>query len=63
MVDASNKAAIQIMKKMLDNLPNRTELNDLKSKVFSNYVANIRNSFEKTCAELGIEQIVMVILI
>lgn len=55
MVDASNKAAIQIMKKMLDNLPNRTELNDLKSKVFSNYVANIRNSFEKTCAELGIE--------
>jgi hypothetical protein len=54
MVDASNKAAIQIMKKMLDNLPNRTELNDLKSKVFNNYVANIRNSFEKTCAELGI---------
>lgn len=54
MVDASNKAAIQIMKKMLDNLTNRTELNDLKSKVFSNYVANIRNSFEKTCAELGI---------
>lgn len=55
MVDASNKAAIQIMKKMLDNLPNRTELNELKDKVFSNYVANIRNSFEKTCAELGIE--------
>jgi hypothetical protein len=54
MVDASNKAAIQIMKKMLDNLPNKPELNDLKSKVFNNYVANIRNSFEKTCAELGI---------
>ena len=54
MVDASNKAAIQIMKKMLDNLPNRTELNELKDKVFNNYVANIRNSFEKTCAELGI---------
>ncbi|RFM28372.1 hypothetical protein, partial [Chitinophaga silvisoli] len=28
--------------------------NELKDKVFSNYVANIRNSFEKTCAELGI---------
>lgn len=55
MIDASNKAAIQIMKKMLDNLPNRTELNELKDKVFNNYVANIRNSFEKTCAELGIE--------
>lgn len=54
MVDASNKAAIQIMKKMLDNLPDRTELNELKDKVFNNYVANIRNSFEKTCAELGI---------
>ena len=54
MVDASNKAAIQIMKKMLDNLPNKPELNDLKNKVFNNYVANIRNSFEKTCAELGI---------
>lgn len=54
MVDASNKAAIQIMKKMLDNLPNRTELNELKDKVFNNYVANIKNSFEKTCAELGI---------
>lgn len=39
---------------MLDNLPNRTELNELKDKVFNNYVANIRNSFEKTCAELGI---------
>ena len=34
MVDASNKAAIQIMKKMLDNLPNKPELNDLKNKVF-----------------------------
>jgi hypothetical protein len=39
---------------LLDNLPNKPELNDLKSKVFNNYVANIRNSFEKTCAELGI---------
>lgn len=55
MVDASNKAAIQIMKKMLDNLPNTDELNSLKQKVFNNYVANIRNSFEKTCDELGIE--------
>lgn len=54
MVDASNKAAIQIMKKMLDNLPNTTELNNLKKTMFNNYVANIRNSFEKTCAELGI---------
>lgn len=55
MVDTSNKAAIQIMKKMLDNLPNSDELNSLKQKVFNNYVANIRNSFEKTCDELGIE--------
>ena len=28
-------------------LANKPELNDLKSKVFNNYVANIRNSFEK----------------
>lgn len=55
MVDASNKAAIQIMKKMLDNLPNKPELNDLKSKVFNNYVANIRNSFEKLVLNLVLD--------
>lgn len=55
MVDASNKAAIQIMKKILDNLPNTPELDGLKKTMFNNYVANIRNSFEKTCAELGID--------
>lgn len=54
MIDASNKAAIQIMKKMLDNLPNTPELDNLKKTMFNNYVGNIRNSFEKTCAELGI---------
>jgi hypothetical protein len=42
MVDASNKAAIQIMKKMLDNLPNRTELNELKDKVFNNSLIAVK---------------------
>ena len=51
------------MKKMLDNLPNKPELNDLKSKVFNNYVANIRNSFEKLVLNLVLDQMIMVILI
>ena len=55
-VDAQNKAAIQIMKKILDNLdPDNEYLNNLKNKIMNDYVANIEDSFIEVCTELGIK--------
>lgn len=55
--DAANKAAIQIMKKILDNLdPNNKELVKYKEEIINNYVANIRSSFNTVCDELNIKR-------
>lgn len=57
LVDTENKAAVQIMKKIMDNLDTNTypELDIYRNTIFKNYVANIKSSFNKVCAELGIE--------
>lgn len=53
MIDTKNKAGIQIMKKMLDNLD---VLEDTEVKqVIDCYCANIEENFLQVCAELGIE--------
>ena len=55
--DAANKAAIQIMKKILDNLdPNNKELAVYKQAIINNYVANIRSSYNAVCDELNIKR-------
>lgn len=55
MVDEENKAGIQILKKMLDNLPNDEYHNNLVNKFFNNYTTNIKQSFVEVATELGIE--------
>ena len=57
LVDAENKAAIQIMKKIMDNLDTTkySELGKYRQNIFDAYVGNITESFISTCKELGIE--------
>lgn len=56
-VNAENKAGIQIMKKILDNIDENSsqKLKDLKKKFTANFCENIQDSFEQLCAETGIE--------
>lgn len=55
MTDEENKAGIQILKKMLDNLPDDDYHNNLIKKFFDNYTANIKYRFLELAAELGIQ--------
>lgn len=57
-VNSKNKAAIQIMKKIVDNIPNdpKHPLYDVKKRFFSLYCANIRDSFDSFMDELGVEK-------
>lgn len=56
MKDAKNKAGIQIMKKILDNIDEAgEELQGYKSDFINNYVANIEEDFERLCNELDIK--------
>lgn len=50
-MNAENKAGIQIVKKILDNLPNTKEWNDIKAAYFDLFTANIIESFEKVAKE------------
>lgn len=53
---AENKAGIQIMKKILDNIsPENKDLYDIKQKFFRLYSANIKNSFNTLMKDLNIE--------
>lgn len=62
-MDTENKAGIQIMKKILDNIPMTKDNNGnyvhplaaTKEKFFKLYSANIKTSFNKTMEELGVE--------
>ena len=61
-MDAQNKAGIQIMKKILDNIPvqvdrngNPTGLYKKKLEFFKLYTANITESYQNFCKELGLE--------
>lgn len=53
-MNAKNKAGIQIMKKILDNIDSNSPLHDYKEDFFNMYVANIKDSFNKLVDELNI---------
>ena len=53
-MNAKNKAGIQIMKKILDNIDRSSSLYDYKEDFFNMYVANIKDSFNKLINELKI---------
>lgn len=53
-MNAKNKAGIQIMKKMLDNIDSNSPLHAYKEDFFNMYVANIKDSFNKLVDELKI---------
>lgn len=53
-MNAKNKAGIQIMKKILDNIDSNNPLHDYKEDFFNMYVANIKDSFNKLVDELKI---------
>ena len=55
-MNAENKAGIQIMKKILDNIsPNDKNLYPIKEKFFRLYCANIKSSFKNLINELKLE--------
>ena len=53
-MNAENKAGIQIMKKIIDNIPVNSRLYEKKEEFFKLYSANIRDSFNKLANELNI---------
>lgn len=53
-MNAKNKAGIQIMKKILDNIDSNSPLHAYKEDFFNMYVANIKDSFNKLVDELKI---------
>lgn len=53
-MNAKNKAGIQIMKKILDNIDRNSSLYKYKEDFFNMYVANIKDSFNKLVDELKI---------
>lgn len=53
-MNAENKAAIQIMKKIVDNIPDAGTIGEVKKEFFKLYVANIKDSFNSLVKELNI---------
>ena len=53
-MNAKNKAGIQIMKKILDNIDSKSPLYKYKEDFFNMYVANIKDSFNNLVDELKI---------
>lgn len=53
-MNAKNKAGIQIMKKILDNIDSNSPLHAYKEDFFNMYVANIKDSFNSLVDELKI---------
>ena len=54
-VDAENKAGIQIMKKILDNIDSSSPLYKIKQHFFRLYSENIKDSFSELMDELNLE--------
>lgn len=56
-VNSENKAGIQVMKKILDNINENSpkELQDAKEEFFNLYSANIQTSFEKLMRRFNVE--------
>lgn len=50
----TNKAGIQIVKKILDNIPTDSPLYSYKEDFYKNYVANIHYEYKRLLFELGI---------
>ena len=53
-VNAENKAGIQIIKKIIDNIPSTSKLYPIKQKFFKLYCENIHASFEDVMKELKV---------
>lgn len=53
-MNAENKAGIQIMKKIVDNIPVNSRLYEKKEEFFKLYSASIRDSFNSLASELNI---------
>lgn len=53
-MNAENKAAIQIMKKIVDNIHDTGTIGEVKKEFFKLYVANIKDSFNSLVKELNI---------
>lgn len=53
-MDAENKAGIQIMKKIIDNIPVDSPIYDKKQEFFRLYSANIKDSFNTLADEINI---------
>ena len=54
-VNAENKAGIQIMKKIIDNIPTGHKLYPIKQKFMTLYSANVQAAFQDLANELNIE--------
>ena len=53
-INAENKAGIQIMKKIVDNIPENSPLAPIKQKFFKLYSENIHASFQNIMKELNV---------
>lgn len=54
-MDGENKAALQIVKKLIDNIGNTPEGQSLIKDFFDNFTANIQDSFKDAASRIGVE--------
>lgn len=54
-MDGENKAGLQIVKKLIDNIDNTPEGQSLIKDFFDNFTANIQDSFKDAASRIGVE--------
>lgn len=54
-MDGENKAGLQIVKKIIDNIGNTPEGQSLIKDFFDNFTANIQDSFKDAASRIGVE--------
>lgn len=54
-MDGENKAGLQIVKKLIDNIGNTPEGQSLIKDFFDNFTANIQDSFKDAASHIGVE--------
>lgn len=54
-MDGENKAGLQIVKKLIDNIGNTPEGQSLIKDFFDNFTANIQDSFKNAASHIGVE--------
>lgn len=54
-MDDENKAGLQIVKKLIDNIGNTSEGQSLIKDFFDNFTANIQDSFKDAASRIGVE--------